>query len=72
MITPVFRLSGTMRWTAPPKNSKASTWLSTQDCSSIESTGRKNMRRLKASTMMKPCTLRQRSATGSNQRPSNP
>jgi hypothetical protein len=72
VITPVLRLSGTIRSGTPPKNSKAATWASTQERWSIFSTGRTNMRREKASTMMKPHTRLQRSVAGSNQRPNNP
>ncbi len=38
----------------------------------MESTGRKNIKREKASTMMKPHTRRILSVAGSSQRPSNP
>ena len=61
------RAAGRRRRTRRP-----ATWASTQERWSIFSTGRTNMSREKASTMMKPHTRRQRSVAGSNQRPNNP
>ena len=71
-MTPVLRLSGTTRRGDPPKNSKASTWASTQEPSSMLSTGRRNISREHVSTIMKPHTRRMRSVAGSSQRPSRP
>jgi hypothetical protein len=72
LITPVLRLSDTTRRGAPPKNENAATCAATHAPWSIHNTGRTNMCRLAASTMMNAHTRRTRSATGSNHDPTNP